>query len=74
MALIKGEVRRWLADEVTVELIDRVQAIIDTLDKDVHSVLLDGKEHFALAPNARMQQCKEILIVMYDLLEDAEGE
>ena len=74
MALIKGEVRRWLADEVTQEMFDRIDYKIKTLDDDVHSRLLSGNGDGAIMPNAEMQSLKEVLIISQDLLEDAEGE
>ena len=76
MALIKGEVRRWLADEVTQEMFDRIGYKIKTLDEDVHNRLLAGGDIAvsAIMPNAEMQSLKEVLIISQDLLEEAEGE
>ena len=73
MALIKGEVRRWLADEVTNEMFDRIKYKIEGLAYDVHSQLSLGTGD-AIRPNAEMQSLKEVLIITEDLLEDAEGE
>ena len=74
MALIKGEVRRWLADEVTQEMFDRINNKIVALDHDVHGLLLKGDKDAAVMPNAEMQSLREVLIIAEDLLEDAEGE
>jgi len=74
MVYSKGEIRSWANDDVTLEFMDRLKLMADTLDDDTHSALLAGKEHMALAPNARMQQLKEVLMVVDEMLEEAEGE
>ena len=74
MVLIKGEVRRWKADDITKEMFDRIIYKINTLDQDVHRLLLEGNEKGALMPNAEMQSLKEILSITEDMLTDAEGE
>ena len=74
MALIKGEVRRWKDDDVTREMFKRINVKIETLDQDVHKLLIEGEAEKALMPNAEMQSLKEVLEITDDLLEDAEGE
>ena len=70
----KSEIRRWAQDDVTLEFMDRLKLMAETLDEDVHGALSAGEERLALAPNARVQQIKEILMLSDDMLEDGKGE
>ena len=74
MVLTKAEVRRWRKDDVTVYMFDRIVNKIDDLDQDVHRYLLEGNRDWAVIPNAEMQSLKEVLEIVDDILEDAEGE
>ena len=74
MALTKGHIRQWRKSSVTLEVFERIYGKIETLDSDVHRLLLDGNGDRALMPNAEMQSLKEVLEIVEDMLEEAEGE
>ncbi len=76
MEYSKGEARRWLADEVTKDLFDRVASEIRSMDKEVHSLLQGEKEQIFQASilNARLQQLKEVLMIPDQMIDEARGE
>jgi len=74
MEYSKGEVRRWTADGVTADLINRINAEIVSMDGTVHESLLSGQAEQAAIINARLQQLKEVLMIPDMMLEDARGE
>ena len=74
MVLIKGEVRRWLADDVTADFFDRIKDEIASMDASVHETLLKGNMEMAAVMNARLQQLKEVTMLTEIMLEEAKGE
>ena len=74
MVLIKGEVRRWLADDVTADFFDRIKDEITSMDASVHETLLKGNMEMAAVMNARLQQLKEVTMLTEIMLEEARGE
>jgi len=74
MVLIKGEVRRWLADDVTADFFDRIKDEIMSMDASVHETLLKGNMDGAAVMNARLQQLKEVTMLTEIMLEEAKGE
>ena len=74
MVLIKGEVRRWLADDVTADFFDRIKDEITSMDASVHDKLLSGHNDYAAVMNARLQQLKEVTMLTEIMLEEARGE
>ena len=74
MELIKGEVRRWLADDVSVNFFGRIKDEITSMDETVHELLLKGDKDGAAVMNARLQQLKEVTMLTEIMLEEAKGE
>lgn len=70
----KGQVRIWLANEVTVDFFDRVIAEIRSMDESVHELLLKGNMDGAAVMNARLQQLKEVTMLPDTMKDEAEGE
>lgn len=74
MELIKGEVRRWLVDDVTADFFGRIKDEIQSMDASVHETLLKGNMEAAAVMNARLQQLKEVLIIPDIMFEESKGE
>jgi hypothetical protein len=74
MEYSKGEVRRWRADDVTLDLFNRIKNEIVSMDATVHSLLLNGQPEEAGRLNARLQQLKEVEMLPTQMIEEAKGE
>jgi hypothetical protein len=72
----KGEVRRWKADDVTIDFFCRIEDEIGNMDETVHSLLLGThtQAEEAVQLNSRLQQLKEVLMIPKQMIEEAKGE
>jgi len=72
----KGDVTRWLEDEVTQDYFERVRALLRHSDEKVHGALSAGKLEEAANWNAGADQLKEVIDLPEQIkleIEDEDG-